>query len=505
MLQSRALSTSRPASALRTWSARSQPARSLQVSSRQFSQVPARSALSRPVLGAPSRQISRAGPHTAIAATASSVFAQRSGGSRNISLWPFSSKQQPPAEPPSANPTTSTEASAPLAHPESAPEGAVANVYSTPSTPEVPTTSPSYPIDASAAQTPQDSLNDIDLMPILDIPEQIGYLKNLGLDFGWGPTSCCEWVLEHIYISTGMPWWATLATVALAWRALIFFPTLSATKHTAMAQKLHASPEFVKAKAEFDEAAWRTGDRVAMMRAQNKMAVLKKESGTSMLIPFFGLLSVPFSFGMFRLFRAMAAIPVPSLETGGLAWFTDLTVHDPYYILPAASIALTSLMFAQTRASTPAPNEMMENIQNGMRYILPPVMFLCTAWLPAGIQWFFLVFSAGTVIQTSATINPAVRRWAGLPPLPGKDQGPLRSTGSGGVVWQAATSPAQRSKGGVSKNAKNTGFSSLLAPNKQKEEWTKAQEYEERRAREEKEKAYRRMEDIRRRRAERER
>lgn len=30
----------------------------------------------------------------------------------------------------------------------------------------------------------------------------------------------------------------------------------------------------------------------------------------------------------------MANIPVESMKEGGLLWFTDLTVCDPYYILP---------------------------------------------------------------------------------------------------------------------------------------------------------------------------
>lgn len=39
----------------------------------------------------------------------------------------------------------------------------------------------------------------------------------------------------------------------------------------------------------------------------------------------------------------MADLPVPSLQTGGLWWFTDLTACDPFYILP---IAVTGTMFA---------------------------------------------------------------------------------------------------------------------------------------------------------------
>ena len=33
----------------------------------------------------------------------------------------------------------------------------------------------------------------------------------------------------------------------------------------------------------------------------------------------------------------MAALPVESMKMGGLFWFTDLTVPDPFYILPVAS------------------------------------------------------------------------------------------------------------------------------------------------------------------------
>lgn len=142
-----------------------------------------------------------------------------------------------------------------------------------------------------------------------------------------------------------MPWWAALGTMAIAWRAAIFLPTISATKHSTRAQLLHARPEFIKAKNEFEEAAWRTKDRVVMMQARGRMQVMRKEAGANMMMPFVSFLTIPFSYGMFRLFRAMAALPVPSLETGGLAWFTDLTIHDPYYILPMASIALTSLLF----------------------------------------------------------------------------------------------------------------------------------------------------------------
>ena len=44
-----------------------------------------------------------------------------------------------------------------------------------------------------------------------------------------------------------------------------------------------------------------------------------------------------FGFGAFRCLRGMTTLPVPGLSTEGWAWFTDLTVSDPYYILPMAT------------------------------------------------------------------------------------------------------------------------------------------------------------------------
>ncbi|KAI8963160.1 60Kd inner membrane protein-domain-containing protein [Daldinia sp. FL1419] len=492
MLPSRGFSKSAPASALRnTRSVRIQTARPLQIPIRLFSQVRSQAIPLRRTRNISCAPTSSFGAQTAVAATASSVFSQRSGASRNLSLWPFSSKKEAPAET-QAVPTPETvqlEPPAPIENSERIAEDSLASVASTPTPPD----------------HSQHAFSDLDLMSVLDIPEQIGYLKNLGLEFGWGPSSMCEWVLEHTYIYTGMPWWATIAAVAAAWRVAMFWPTLAASRNSALLQQLESNPAYAKAKADFNEAMWKTRDRVAQMQAQEKMMRLRKESGASFTRMLATFLTVPFSFGMFRVLRGMAALPVPSFETGGLAWFTDLTVHDPYYILPVTSIALTAIMFKQTRAANIRKDPTTEGITNLMMYGLPPIVFLGTAWLPAGVQWFFLVLTTGSIVQTSATLNPTIRRLAGLPPIP-TGAGPLTTAAATiSPTWQAPTPPSQRLEG----NAKDTASKGitesakgLLGVDKQKEEWKKAQAYEERRAAEEKEKAYRRMEDLRRKKAE---
>lgn len=67
----------------------------------------------------------------------------------------------------------------------------------------------------------------------------------------------------------------------------------------------------------------------------------------------FNRISLPLLFLMFQMpifisvfigLRAMATLPVASMATGGVLWFTDLTIPDPYYILPI----LTSLTMLAT-------------------------------------------------------------------------------------------------------------------------------------------------------------
>ncbi len=145
-------------------------------------------------------------------------------------------------------------------------------------------------------------------------------------------------------------------------------------------------------------------------------------------------------------------------------------------------------------SNNPSQQRMMKMM---FTYILPPVIFLTTAWLPAGLQWFFLCLTATTVVQTTATLNPVVRRWADIPPLTSEQV--LR--GVSPIVYQPPTPQNPAETNGIMDNI-SKGFQQSLGQDDRKKSWGKAKEYEERRAAEEKEKALRRMEEARRKRAE---
>jgi membrane protein insertase Oxa1/YidC/SpoIIIJ len=50
---------------------------------------------------------------------------------------------------------------------------------------------------------------------------------------------------------------------------------------------------------------------------------------------------MPFLVSSFIAIRKLCALPVDSFVTGGTAWFTDLTISDPFMALPAMATLTT--------------------------------------------------------------------------------------------------------------------------------------------------------------------
>lgn len=86
-------------------------------------------------------------------------------------------------------------------------------------------------------------------------------------------------------------------------------------------------------------------DTVTVLRGTQEMKQAFKSAGINVWKGLGPFINIPFGYGTFRLTRNMATLPVPGLETGGVLWFYDLTVADPYFILPILTGAGTYLMF----------------------------------------------------------------------------------------------------------------------------------------------------------------
>ncbi|KAM0328608.1 hypothetical protein ACHAQA_005018 [Verticillium albo-atrum] len=334
------------------------------------------------------------------------VVAGSLSSSRTLSLW----SRSPKAE---ATP-------APAVAPEAAPLDSTTAASSTASIPPpeavVTSSTPSFAEGVASAPTPVTDASTFELLTntsIAQMPEQIGYLKAIGLDFGYGPSSCMQWALEHVYIYTGLPWWATIGSTVLLLRLVLLKPTLKAQQGSAKMQQLQGNAQYATLKQKMQDSM-KSGDKAAMMDARQSINFIHKREGVNPFAALWGLVQIPFSYGFFIVLNNMAKIPVPSLETGGLLWFKDLSVADPFFILPvAAPIAMIAMLKSGTKF---APLQQQAQMKL-MMYIFVPISLIVTIWLPSAVQFYFLCSTLVGWLQNLLFQNPAFRRATGLPVL----------------------------------------------------------------------------------------
>lgn len=166
-------------------------------------------------------------------------------------------------------------------------------------------------------------------------PHSIGYLESLGLDYSvFRPTGGMTWVLEHLYVYTDLPWWAVIALSAAAVRVLFFKVFVNAAKNSA---KMHAIQPVVKPLTDKMTAAARAKDTNTVMHIRAQIKGINKEAGVKISRSFMPALQIFPASGTFFTLRMMSNVPVPALETGGVLWFENLTLADPFFILPLAT------------------------------------------------------------------------------------------------------------------------------------------------------------------------
>ena len=169
----------------------------------------------------------------------------------------------------------------------------------------------------------------------------------MGLDYGWGFTASIEWLLEHVHIYAGTPWWASIGLTLIVIRAsllkIYFGAADAAARNQLIAQYNEPIMERLK-------VAQRDGNMMAINKAHVEMQDLRASAGVKLWKIFLPFIQVPIGFGTFRLVRGMAHLPVPGLDTGGLLWMKDLTLSDPYFLLPIMTGASYYFTFKVTNA-----------------------------------------------------------------------------------------------------------------------------------------------------------
>ncbi|RMY96847.1 hypothetical protein D0862_08378 [Hortaea werneckii] len=281
------------------------------------------------------------------------------------------------------------------------------------------TTPPSEASTSAASDLDSITLDSIDLSTANDIsqiPEKIGYLHEIGLNYGWGPTSMLEWLLEHVHIYSGMPWWGSIAATAIALRVITFPFYLRSSDN--MARQTALQPVLKPFQIKMTECQ-KAGDREGMMAALQQMQLVRQRAGLSYMAAFTPMMMQGvIGYCGFKLLRAMSNLPVPGFRDGGFLWLSDLTVPDPWGLMPVIMGAAVHLMVRMGGESgTATPESMPPGMKPFILYAMPGILMLVISFQPGALAVWFAASGAIGLTQGMLLRNEKVRDFFGLAPM----------------------------------------------------------------------------------------
>ncbi|EDM14152.1 rCG23545, isoform CRA_c [Rattus norvegicus] len=232
----------------------------------------------------------------------------------------------------------------------------------------------------------------------------------LGLG-SYTPVGLIQNLLEYIHVDLGLPWWGAIATCTVLARCLVF-PLI--VKGQREAAKIHNHmPEMQKFSARIREAKL-SGDQAEFYKATIEMTHYQKKHDIKFFRPLIlPLTQAPIFISFFIALREMANLPVPSLQTGGLWWFQDLTVSDPIYVLP---LVVTATMWGvlELGAETGMQSSDLQLMRNVIR-VMPLAVLPVTIHFPSAVFMYWLSSNVFSLCQVACLRFPAVRTALKIP------------------------------------------------------------------------------------------
>ena len=209
--------------------------------------------------------------------------------------------------------------------------------------------------------------------------EKIAPGLELVVDYGWLTMVAAPlfWVLELVHRLTGNWGWAIIGLTVLIKGA--FFP-LSAASYKSMAKMKILTPKLMKLKETYGDDKQRLN--------QEMMDLYKREK----VNPLGGCLPILIQIPVFIALYWVLLGAVEMRNAPWLGWITDLSVKDPYYVLP---LIMGASMFIQTKLNPTPPDPIQAKVMLFMP-ILFTGMFL---FFPAGLVLYWVVNNVLSIAQ----------------------------------------------------------------------------------------------------------
>nr|XP_040035893.1 mitochondrial inner membrane protein OXA1L [Gasterosteus aculeatus aculeatus] len=235
-------------------------------------------------------------------------------------------------------------------------------------------------------------------------------LAELGLA-GYTPVGLIQNLLEFMHVDLGLPWWGAIVVGTVLARMAVFPVIVKGQREAAKLNNV--MPEMSKLTTRMNEAK-QSGNKFEFAKAYSELNLFQKKHDVNPLRGFLiPVVQAPVFISFFIALRKMAYLPVPSLQTGGLLWFTDLTAADPFYILP---LAVTGTMFfiLELGAESGIDNPNLRAMKTVFR-IMPLIILPLTINFPTAVFTYWLTSNVFSLGQVALLRHPLVRNKLKIP------------------------------------------------------------------------------------------
>uniref|UniRef100_A0A8C0H0E8 OXA1L mitochondrial inner membrane protein n=1 Tax=Chelonoidis abingdonii TaxID=106734 RepID=A0A8C0H0E8_CHEAB len=246
--------------------------------------------------------------------------------------------------------------------------------------------------------------------------------------------------------------WAALVGGTVAARCLVF-PLIVKGQREAAKLNNHL-PEITRLTQRMQDAK-RSGNKFEFSKSYSELNLYQKAHDVNpirgFLVP---LVQAPIFISFFIALREMAALPVPSMQSGGLAWFVDLTAADPLYVLPLV-VTSTMWLILELGAESGVDNPNLKVMKTVFR-VMPLVILPLTISFPTAIFTYWLTSNLFSLAQVGLLRVPAVRTRLRIPDRVQHDpamlppqQGFFQSLRAGPLRQTFSHNPLQQKDGGA--------------------------------------------------------
>ncbi len=201
------------------------------------------------------------------------------------------------------------------------------------------------------------------------------------------------WLIEIIHKFIGNWGWSIVLITVLI--KLVFYK-LSESSYRSMAHMKDLAPKIQAMKERFGS------DRQKLNQAMMELYRKEKINPLGGCLPM--IVQIPVFIGLY--YVLISAVELR--QAPFILWIHDLSVKDPYYVLP---ILMGLTMFIQQRLSPPSPDPM----QARMMMFLPIIFTVFFISFPAGLVLYWLVNNCLSVLQQwyinrKFTKNPVIKK-----------------------------------------------------------------------------------------------